>query len=543
MQFFNDKNRAKHTRYISSDPQDIALPASVASRNIVDNNTNPGNFTSGRPDTTISLISWINNRISEGKIDIASQIPSSDGNGIYSGSGTTPDSLVEVTNTAGLRFQSSSDSHMTIWNDSNNPLVNPYILNDSLTLGISFFDDEFSGNGFFLGIPYNNASPSIYASGFNFNSFDVSFVDPNYSYQRVKTVTNLDAPVPVNGRNLVLGYVFENADEGAYNSIGYYDNVAFGTSSNFMVQGRFEVFNSEADSVRLSVSPDVDGYFTDNRNEKIGFEYRGFGENGDGNGGNYTDLQNNSLAPKALTISSLEDDNTNLTFTIGDNSNFSLLSPASGEDLLRVSENRVSIWSEGEVNISAFDQNNTIEMIDDALTIFADGARLDLTSPSTGALKYAGDYSANFTDRSLVDKAYVDNNAGGDSIYTANGTLTGNRIVTANDHNLFIVDPKIFAVSRTDMGLEMGNAGTTFFDYRTTPVGIQYGADYSSTFIDRSLVDKAFATPQLISGGEDPTDGLMPRYIGDLCINTTTGTVYIATALNTDEWRIVNATL
>jgi hypothetical protein len=223
-----------------------------------------------------------------------------DGNGIFSGSGATPNSLVEITNTAGLRFQSSSDSHITIWNDSNDPLVNPYILNDSLVLGISFFDDEFSGNGFLLGIPYNDASPSIYASGFNFNSFDVSFVDPNYSNQRVTTVTNLDAPVPVNGRNLVLGYVFENADEGAYNSIGYYDNVAFGTSSNFMVRGRFEAFNSEADSVRLSVSPDVDGYFTDNRNEKIGFEYRGFGENGDGNGGDYIDLQNNSLAPVGL---------------------------------------------------------------------------------------------------------------------------------------------------------------------------------------------------------------------------------------------------
>ena len=51
-------------------------------------------------------------------------------------------------------------------------------------------------------------------------------------------------------------------------------------------------------------------------------------------------------------------------------------------------------------------------------------------------LEYALDYSANYTDRSLVDKAFVLANAGGDSIYTADGSLTGNRTVDLNGNKL-----------------------------------------------------------------------------------------------------------
>ena len=45
---------------------------------------------------------------------------------------------------------------------------------------------------------------------------------------------------------------------------------------------------------------------------------------------------------------------------------------------------------------------------------------------------YAADYSTNFTDRSLVDKAYVDGEVGTGNIYDNNGTLTGARTVTGN---------------------------------------------------------------------------------------------------------------
>lgn len=54
-------------------------------------------------------------------------------------------------------------------------------------------------------------------------------------------------------------------------------------------------------------------------------------------------------------------------------------------------------------------------------------------------LLYGADYSANYTSRSLVDKAYVDANAGGDSIYTADGALSGARTVDL-DANLLTFD-------------------------------------------------------------------------------------------------------
>ena len=55
-------------------------------------------------------------------------------------------------------------------------------------------------------------------------------------------------------------------------------------------------------------------------------------------------------------------------------------------------------------------------------------------------LEYALDYSANYTDRSLVDKAFVLANAGGDSIYTADGALTGDRTVDLDGNVLSFED-------------------------------------------------------------------------------------------------------
>jgi len=43
---------------------------------------------------------------------------------------------------------------------------------------------------------------------------------------------------------------------------------------------------------------------------------------------------------------------------------------------------------------------------------------------------------------------------------------------------------------------------TTIIDSRATPVGIQYDNDYSSTFTDRSLIDKGYLNTISLSGGE-----------------------------------------
>lgn len=44
----------------------------------------------------------------------------------------------------------------------------------------------------------------------------------------------------------------------------------------------------------------------------------------------------------------------------------------------------------------------------------------------------------------------------------------------------------------TNLQLRVGNAGATFTDARVSPKGIEYAADYSATYVNRSLVDKAY---------------------------------------------------
>ncbi len=61
---------------------------------------------------------------------------------------------------------------------------------------------------------------------------------------------------------------------------------------------------------------------------------------------------------------------------------------------------------------------------------------------------YAADYSTNYTDRSLVDKAYVDDNSGADTIYTADGELTG-------DRDAFLDGSKLTFVHGADGGTEV----------------------------------------------------------------------------------------
>ena len=59
---------------------------------------------------------------------------------------------------------------------------------------------------------------------------------------------------------------------------------------------------------------------------------------------------------------------------------------------------------------------------------------------TTKGIEYAADYSDNFTNRSLIDKEYVIDyvaaSASADTIYTANSTLTGNRVVDLDGNTL-----------------------------------------------------------------------------------------------------------
>ena len=96
-------------------------------------------------------------------------------------------------------------------------------------------------------------------------------------------------------------------------------------------------------------------------------------------------------------------------------------------------------------------------------------------------LEYTLDYSANFTNRSLVDKEYVDNNAGGDSIYTANDTIGAGRVATltdslgiktANTTSGFYVEKS----TNTDKVFEVrGNGSGNWFNTSSSYVGIGEG--------------------------------------------------------------------
>ena len=181
------------------------------------------------------------------------QFESADGNGIYSGSGSTPNSIVEVENTAGLRFDQKSSigfsSYVEIYNDYSNPV-----------------EDEFG------------------ADMFNF----IRFFDKG----------------PIN-ENVFIGM---NENEGF--AISSSDNISIKGKSQLYFEGSDHEFAIQNDSVFLIMQNGRFSYISNSSASKTGIMLEGFGEiDNTGIGGNYSALRPNSLAPKALTISGLEEEN------------------------------------------------------------------------------------------------------------------------------------------------------------------------------------------------------------------------------------------
>jgi hypothetical protein len=179
-------------------------------------------------------------------------------------------------------------------------------------------------------------------------------------------------------------------------------------------------------------------------------------------------------------------------------------------------------------------------------------------------IEYADDYSADFTDRSLVDKAYVDSMSGGGlNIYNSDGALSDIRLVTITDGvELRFLDESNasnYLYLRTDYSnsgqlrlggyndsqgasgyIEFGDGlyivangvpiemqgqqisllgnnsnltigeSNTFTDYRDAGSrhGLRYAFDYSSDFTARSLVDKAYVD-SVLGGGSAVTEVLL----------------------------------
>ena len=109
---------------------------------------------------------------------------------------------------------------------------------------------------------------------------------------------------------------------------------------------------------------------------------------------------------------------------------------------------------------------------------------------STPGLQYFDDYSANFTNRTLVDKEYVDNAVSGLSsgyTYITEDTILGDLTFNAPGYITSIASG---ATSETTFQIHPNSA--TIGGTSLTFQGLEYVSDYTSNFIPRSLVDKQY---------------------------------------------------
>ena len=166
-------------------------------------------------------------------------------------------------------------------------------------------------------------------------------------------------------------------------------------------------------------------------------------------------------------------------------------------------------------------------------------------------LEYAGDYSGSFINESLVSKRYVDESITGSThltydngltkhgdIVSWGGTLTGDTAILYNTANLcflngacsqiqMIADCSCSYVDATDIHINTCNSSgcisrfdlsddgslsitannaATGLTITSAGVGAVYAADYSGTYVSRSLVDKAYVDSA--TGGIDASNGL-----------------------------------
>lgn len=144
----------------------------------------------------------------------------------------------------------------------------------------------------------------------------------------------------------------------------------------------------------------------------------------------------------------------------------------------------------GNTSVSGGDSHNlSFSNINSYILSFQSSSITDLKTTKTG-LVYAGDYSATFIDESLVTKRYVDS-------HLVSFGITGGTNGLTKSGNL----------------LKLGGTLTesaVFTDNRTTKVGLQYKGDYSTTYTDRSLVDKGFVLGLInaVPGTIDANNGL-----------------------------------
>ena len=208
----------------------------------------------------------------------------------------------------------------------------------------------------------------------------------------------------------------------------------------------------------------------------------------------------------------------------------------------------VNSFEEGAQYFESNLAGTVISRFDFTNGMFTDN-RIGVGDGVTG-LRYAADYSATFTDRSLVDKEYVDSHSGdGDGIYDGSGVIPGatEATLTANDYfsikysngndafsfyddeGSFYANSKngVNSITATNDAIVLGNVGPTpfnisfsdadqtvlFTDQRADKIGLQYAAEYLDILdTDRSIPDVGLVN-QLIDRkvlgplGKEFTDG------------------------------------
>jgi hypothetical protein len=110
----------------------------------------------------------------------------------------------------------------------------------------------------------------------------------------------------------------------------------------------------------------------------------------------------------------------------------------------------------------------------------------------------AGNLTSTDVQAALVE-LQTDIDAGGSTIYNANGQLSGARTVDANGENLSISNVNTFTASGPDGSIVIDHTNTRLrFAYAsrtvdlTSTAGLQYDSEFHSNYTNRSLVDKEY---------------------------------------------------
>jgi hypothetical protein len=159
------------------------------------------------------------------------------------------------------------------------------------------------------------------------------------------------------------------------------------------------------------------------------------------------------------------------------------------------------------------------------------GTGITITSqyPSFNGAQYANDYSSNFTDRSLIDKGYAIGLISMSASTTASNGINKNgndfrlggaltEYTAIDGSNTYALD--LFNLygftAQTSGSMSFASSGNFGLNVMNNIIvtsqnqyGIQYAADYSANYQNRSLVDKAYVTGLTTSGITTANNGLV----------------------------------